>query len=89
MTAFHLGPAKLCDYIADISVIYEYVLEISDLPPKGTCPIPAKIYNINGFITPIEKIPPHMEGDWMFETRILQDDVIVNGYQLSISVIRV
>lgn len=89
MTAFHLGPEQFCKYLQNMSVLYDEVLEVSDLPAKGVCPWPKKKFNVNGFSVPLDKIPDTMDGDWMLEWRILDRQKLINGYQFYLTIIRV
>jgi ganglioside GM2 activator len=88
-TPFHIGPDKLCEYLEKDSVFYEDLLKVSDIPNPGVCPWPKKKYNFEGFLIPLDKIPDHMEDDWMAEMKISRNGELVNGYQLYVTISRV
>lgn len=83
-TAMHFGPFKACDFVQKEKLFVPAILEASNFPQNGSCPLKKNIYHINGFDFPLKYSPFHFEGDYMFEFRLLDDDAdeIFNGYRI-------
>lgn len=87
-TAFHIGPKKACLFIKEAHYAYPALLEVSDFPKSRECPLKQKLYHINGMDVPMETFPVNLDGDFMFELRLLDDDeTILNGFQFYASFI--
>lgn len=86
-TAAHIGPKKACDFIKEGHYFYPALLEVSDLPSSRSCPLKKKTYHINGMDIPVETFPVNLDGDYMFELRLLDDDQLLNGFQFYASFI--
>lgn len=88
-TPFHIGPKKACEAFREGFYLYPALMEVSDLPPQNqSCPIPKKLYHINGLNIPIDNLPKSLDGDFLFEIRLLdKNGDILNGYQMLASFI--
>lgn len=87
-TAAHIGPKKACVFIKEAHYLYPALLEVSDLPSSRSCPLKKKTYHINGMDIPVETFPINLDGDYMFELRLLDDDEeLLNGFQFFASFI--
>ena len=80
---------KYCDFFNNDKFFYDDLLKVSDLPAKGVCPWPRGKYTIRGSVITFETVPPFFNGDYIFEGIIRKGNVIVNGYKMFISVLRV
>ena len=80
---------KYCDFFNNDKFFYDDLLKVSDLPAKGVCPWPRGKYTIRGSVITFETVPPFFNGDYMAEGIIRKGDVVVNGYQMFISVLKV
>lgn len=86
---YNIKKAKYCDFVANDIHFYDQLLEVSDFPAKGVCPWPKGTYTIRGAYFELSNIPPYFDGDLMLEGVIRKDNVVVNGYQLFVNVVKV
>ena len=87
--AFNVQPTKYCDFFDNDKFFYDDLLAVSDLPAKGVCPWPQGNYTIRGNVVSIDNIPPYFNGDFMAEGIIKKDNVVVNGYQIFVSLVTI
>ena len=87
--AFNVPQTKYCDFFDNDKFFYDDLLAVSDLPAKGVCPWPKGKYTIRGSVLSFGEIPPYFNGDFMVEGIIKKDDVVVNGYQMFISIVNI
>ncbi|CAO1407379.1 unnamed protein product [Diamesa hyperborea] len=81
-TIYKLGPKDFCKYYNEDRIFYPDMLLVSDLPKQGTCPWPAKTYNLRGYIVNLSRIPPTFNGHYMVESTIQKDGEILAGYRV-------
>ena len=87
--AFNVPPTKFCDYFIKDKFFYDDLLTVSNLPAKGVCPWPKGNYTVRGNVFVFGEIPPFFDGDFMMEGIIKKDNVVVNGYQIFVNVVKV
>ncbi|XP_035783208.1 uncharacterized protein LOC118461696 [Anopheles albimanus] len=81
------GAGKLCQVIAGDEVVYPQVQQKSNLPPKGTCPIPKGNYTINDFVLDEKSLPPFVPpGEWLMEIKMLRDGKLGGGYGVQFTI---
>lgn len=86
---YGVAQTKYCDFFSNDKFFYDDVLAVSDLPAKGVCPWPKGDYTIRGNVISFSNVPPYFDGDYMVEGIIKKGDVVVNGYQMFISIVKV
>lgn len=86
---YGVKPTKFCDFFTNDKLFYEDLLKVSDLPGKGVCPWPKGEYTIRGSVLTFSNVPPFFNGDYMTEGIIKKGDVVVNGYQMYVSILKV
>jgi Protein of unknown function (DUF1091) len=88
LTPFHVGPYKFCDYVQNYALTYDEILKVTDFPQREDCPWEKRKYTIQGYRIPTEKIPAFMDGDYMTEVRILMNKKLMQGFQMSFTVMK-
>ena len=85
---YTLQKSKFCDFFKNEKTFYDNLLTVSDLPAKGVCPWPRGTYTIRGNVISFGIVPPYYSGDFMLEEIIKKNEVVVNGYQMYITIVR-
>lgn len=86
---YGIGPTKYCDFFKNDKWWYDDLLLVSNLPAKTVCPWPQGKYTIKGYTVQFGTVPPYFNGDFMVEGIIKKGKVVVNGYQIYASIVRV
>ncbi|XP_050100880.1 uncharacterized protein LOC126581342 [Anopheles aquasalis] len=81
------GAGKLCQVIAGDELVYPQLLQVSDFPPKGTCPFPKGNYTIDEYVLDERSLPPFIPpGEWLVEIKMLRDGLLGGGYGVQFTV---
>lgn len=74
---------SICKFIAEEKKVYPDLVEASNLPEPGTCPIPKNNYTINNYVVKKENLPKLVPaGDYFIEVMFFIDDSAIAGYSV-------
>ncbi|EAT41910.1 AAEL006503-PA [Aedes aegypti] len=81
------GDVGYCESIDNDGVILTKLREVSNIPPKGTCPFPKGEYHIDKYQLDESQIPPMIpHGKYTLMVQMLDNNEIKGGYKLKVTI---
>jgi Protein of unknown function (DUF1091) len=87
-TPFKIGPYTSCEFIEKETMFYPGLVENSDAPKPGTCPLPKGVYTINNYLMDSSQIPQNFEGKYRGRIIVLLNDKMVDDASVYSSIRR-